>query len=208
MTTPDLGFDHGAFDYLAQGLGRQAKRFTKGVAFKALVSFPALIILFVLSLASLVLSSAQAPGEGFEVTTPRGPRGTVIPTPELVARCREVALALQAGGATSYEMLILTAIAGPESVGCHADALGDDYPIAGLLCPSHSWFQIRSCPDSPDPRRLNRGTREWLLMPINSARKALEILRGPQGLMAWTTYRNGSYLDWTEVALAATEGLR
>lgn len=208
MTTPDLGFDHSAFDYLAQGLDRQTKRLTKRTALKALLTVPGLVAALVLAVVALVLSSAQSPGAPTEVSPQTGPGGTVAPTPELVARCREVALALQAEGATTYEMLILTAISGPEAIGCHADALGDNYPIQGLLCPSHSWFQIRSCPESNDPAKLDRGTREWLLVPANSARKALEIMRGPQGLGAWSTYRNGSYLDWTEVALAATEGLR
>lgn len=174
---------------------------------KYLLGIPAVLLLFAASAVGLVLGTAPVEGTTF-VATPRGPSGTVIPTPEVVARCRQAAQALHDAGGTPYEVLILTAIAGPESVGCHGDALGDNYPIQGLLCPSHGWFQIRSCPESNDPRRLDRGTREWLLVPANSARKALEILRGRQGLMAWTTYRNGSYLDWTIVALAATEGLR
>lgn len=206
MTT--LADDLGAFDYLYDTAARTAKRSLRGWLLGALVGVPLLVVLLVLAAVALVIDTSSAPGEGTFAAPQRGPKGVVMPTPELVARCREAAQALHDAGATGYETLVLTAIAGPESVGCHVDALGDNYPIRGLLCPSHGWFQIRSCPDNPDPRHLDRGTREWLLVPANSARKALEILRGKQGLGAWSTYTNGSYLDWTTVALAATEGLR
>lgn len=169
---------------------------------KLLIAAPA--TLFMLAVSAIALAFGTAPTPGVTLVGP-GPKGTVAATPEWVAAARPWALLFHAEGQRGPALVMWVAIYGAES-GYRSDALGDNYPIRGLLCPSHGGGQIRSCPGTP--KGLDRGPREWLIVPVNNVRKALQIFTGARGWTPWSTYTNGRYLDWTEVALAATEGLR
>lgn len=168
---------------------------------KLLLAMPVALVMLAISAVAIAFGTAPTPGVTF---VGPGPRGPVVTTPELVAACRVVAAEATAQGLRGPDLVIFTAISGAESR-CTADALGDMYPIRGLLCPSHGAMQIRSCPGTPNG--LDRGSREWLVVLRNNVSKALQIAR-IVGWSPWSTYTNGRYLDWTEVALAATEGLR
>jgi hypothetical protein len=62
--------------------------------------------------------------------------------------------------------------------GCNPGAVGDNYPIAGILAPSCGLLQVRTI--SPE-----RGTCEQLKDPAFNIQKAYEIWLG-QGYRAWT----------------------
>lgn len=100
------------------------------------------------------------------------------------------------------DLAMVSSLPGPES--CYDPArMGDNYVIRGLLCQSWGLVQVRSCPDNPDPRHLDRGRPEWLVDPVNNLRVALRLRLSPIGWNHWSTYQSGKYLPFTTDAIAA-----
>lgn len=80
----------------------------------------------------------------------------------------------------------MLAIARAES-GCRFDAVGDTWPIAGVLAPSCGLFQVRTLPGRPtcDELKDARVNIEWAYKLYKSG-----------GLNHWSVYTNGSYRQW------------
>lgn len=70
---------------------------------------------------------------------------------------------------------------------CRADAVGDNFVIAGLYAPSCGLFQIRTLAGRPDCETLKN--------PETNVEWAYKIYTG-QGLKAWSVYTNGKYAGY------------
>lgn len=71
---------------------------------------------------------------------------------------------------------------------CNSDAVGDTWPIGGLLAPSCGLMQVRTISAS-------RGTCEQLKVPSFNIEKAYQIYKG-SGWSAWSMYTNKTYLKY------------
>jgi len=75
-----------------------------------------------------------------------------------------------------------------EKISCDSQAVGDDFPIAGLHAVSCGLMQVRTV-------AAWRGTCDQLKDPEWNIATAYKIYQG-QGMSAWSAYTNGSYLQY------------
>lgn len=163
-------------------------------------------LFMVTSSAFAVLMTGGPIGQGYLPVASWTPiRGPLAPTPEWLARAAPVAALAAELGWRGDELIIFVAIVGAES-GYNPQALGDNFPIRGLLCPSHGLAQIRSCPDTPNG--LDRGSREALIDPRQNLIAARRLWLSPLGRIHWSVWTNLRYREYLSIAVAATEGLR
>lgn len=69
--------------------------------------------------------------------------------------------------------------------GGRVGAVGDKYPIRGVLAPSYGYFQIRALPGRPSPKEL--------LDPEFNVKYASDLFKS-QGWSPWTVARNLGYV--------------
>lgn len=72
--------------------------------------------------------------------------------------------------------------------GCNSDAVGDNYPINGLLAPSCGLYQIRTLQGRP--------TCEQLHDPAINIEWAYKISNGGSNWNPWSVFTNGKYLGF------------
>lgn len=93
-----------------------------------------------------------------------------------------------------WDVKIAMAIMGAETRGrCNADAVGDNYPINGLLAVSCGLMQVRTLVGRPDCETLkNPATNiEWAHKIYQAS-----VARGSSGWYPWSTYNDGKYLQY------------
>lgn len=150
--------------------------------------------LFMLAASAVGLAFGSAPAPGF------------YPSPTL-AGCDPgpVAQLAYEMGWRGDDLVTFVAIVGAESGFCPT-ALGDTYPIDGLLCPSHGWAQIRSCPGTPGG--LDRGPRALLIDPRSNLAVAWRLWNSLLGKLHWSTWMNGRFRDYLPLARTVTAPYR
>lgn len=87
----------------------------------------------------------------------------------------------------TWDIETVVRIAKAES-GCNTNAVGDDYPIAGLHAPSCGAFQIRTLAGRPSCSELKDLSIniEW----------AWKISNGGTNFRPWSVYTSGKYLNY------------
>lgn len=133
------------------------------------------------------------------------PRGPLAPTPEWLALATPVAAIAYETGWRGDALVRRVAVVGAES-NFDPNALGDNYPIRGLLCPSHGWNQIRSCPGTRGG--LDRGPRVALVDPRTNMQVAWRLEHSLLGMLHWSTWTNQRFRAYLPIAEKATEGYR
>jgi len=71
---------------------------------------------------------------------------------------------------------------------CNPNAVGDTYPIAGLLAPSCGLFQIRTLTGRPDCEALKD--------PATNIEWAYKVSGGGANWKPWSVFTNGKYLNF------------